>query len=662
MITVSLSKSAEDGSSYFSNDEGYYVAPPGASQWSGRGAQKLGLVGEVNKEELDIILRGYNPRTGDKLVANADAEDVLDANGKVIKRGRVAYIDVHAAVPKSASILALVDPQIEQAHNRAVEKVIARLESEYTFTRQEHNHEIATVKSDNLTIARINHYESRDLDPQLHSHLVVMNLTLGEDEKWRSIEAGKIYQDQQYLGQIYRNELTKELKQIGYEIDVTDPIKGLFEIKGVAPELIDTYSKRRKSIEKRLEEYKKEGEYSYLTNREKAQIACLETRRKKQSIKPDQLREKLEAELAEIGQSLAAIRENALRQGAAATLEPPRSAEQCVRTAIDDVMDKQAAATEKAVIGQALKGGMGYYTADELVAVLRDQPDWEILGPGVDNKFQTNYYTTTETRQAEREVISYAMRDRGQYGRAITSDVMNGHLARIAATGTEFSIGQANAVRMTCTTRDRVSIIQGDAGAGKTFAMEAVREILGTEGITVRGFAPTGKASEELRAANVEAMTIHKYLADSKAQEETGRGEVWLVDEAGMIGSRRLHEFLKKADEKQARVILIGDTKQFQSVEQGKIFQSLQDRRAVRKTEITEVKRQKTEHAKTVVKAIKDEDFETAFNTLDHHGGLKEITSRDERIKHIVNEYVSDWHNGVEKVDRRSAHVRGING
>ena len=63
------------------------------------------------------------------------------------------------------------------------------------------------MKTDNLVMARFNHYESRELDPQLHSHIVLMNLTKGDDGKWRSIETGDIYKNQLYIGQTYRNEL-----------------------------------------------------------------------------------------------------------------------------------------------------------------------------------------------------------------------------------------------------------------------------------------------------------------------------------------------------------------------------------------------------------------------------------------------------------------------
>ena len=93
--------------------------------------------------------------------------------------------------------MSYADERIEKAHNCAVEKALMELERGYAFTRKvDENGEIECVKTSNLTMARINHHESRELDPQLHSHIVLMNLTKGDDGKWRSIEAGKIYKDQ----------------------------------------------------------------------------------------------------------------------------------------------------------------------------------------------------------------------------------------------------------------------------------------------------------------------------------------------------------------------------------------------------------------------------------------------------------------------------------
>ena len=640
MLSISPSKTAESGSSYFAKDA-YYATEGKTSQWYGKGAEQLGLSGPVLKTEFDTVINGFD-LASNALVKNAGSDDIKDESGNVIKNGRTAYIDLTFSAPKSVSILSYKDRRIEDAHNRAVEATIAELEKRYSYTRKVVDGEVRITQSDNLCMARINHYESRELDPQLHSHIVLMNLTHGDDGKWRSIEAGKIYQDQLYLGQYFRNELAKELSSLGYETEVTDRKKGLFEIRGISEEIRDEFSVRRKQVLEAKEKYK---DYN-VPDAKKSEYACLDSRRPKTDSKIEEIRTDIENRLANYGQSLEEIQQKALSQN---QQQPPSmSMEECIRYAIEELSDKQSAFTEKEVIEKALKGGLGNYTAEELENEFFNTQDVELLGNT--GKYPSTFYTTDEIQKAESQILEWAQDGVGESDVCITYDTLQRHLEQIRTEGIELTPGQQQAVAMICTSSDRLSLIQGDAGAGKSFAMGTVKTIMESEGKTVRGFAPTGKASQELEAAGVESMTVDKYLASPHHQTLVGKDEVWLIDESGMMGSRKMKAFLDKAAEKGAKVVLIGDTKQFQSVEQGKIFQDLQDHTQVSKTEITEVKRQQTYHGKQIVAAIKQGEFSQAFDILEDMEGLKEIESRADRLSQITAEYLADCDKGVQSV------------
>ena len=198
MISISPTKTADCGSSYFEKDS-YYASGEKTSQWYGKGAADLGLSGPVKKDAFDIIINGFDL---DKkaLVRNSGSEDKRNEKGDVIKVGRAAYIDVTFSAPKSVSLMSYVDERIETAHNRAVERACKEIEENFTYTRKLVNEELSTEREKNALIARINHYESRECEPQLHSHLVLMNLTHGDDGKWRSRENSKIYQNQNVFG------------------------------------------------------------------------------------------------------------------------------------------------------------------------------------------------------------------------------------------------------------------------------------------------------------------------------------------------------------------------------------------------------------------------------------------------------------------------------
>jgi len=641
MLTVSLSKTAKEGASYFDKDA-YYNATGLSSGWYGKGAVELGLFGPIEKEPFETILNGYG-LNGKTLVKNAGSEDILNDQGEVVKRGRVAYIDLTFSASKSVSIMSYADERIEEAHNEAVAKTLEEIEKNYSFTRKvDGDKNIATTATKNLVIGRINHHESRELDPQLHSHCVLMNLTQGSDGKWRAIEGGKVFEDQLYLGQVYKNFFARELQRIGYEIEVTDRVKGSFEIKGVSKEICDEFSTRRKQI---LEAKKKYQDYS-ISEARKGEYACLDSRKSKTEASIEEIRKDVENRLEKFGESLERIKANSLNKNP----ENPAflSKEDCIKLAVEEVSDKQSAFTQEDILEYALKGSIGVYTADELKMAIKETKNVHHLGE--DGKYKESYYTTEDIKRAEAEIIRYAEGGKGKCEVSITHQRMKGHFDRIKAEGRNLTNGQKRAIEMICMTKDRVSLLQGDAGSGKSYAMGEVRRIMEAEGFMVRGFAPTGKATQELEKEGVAAMTVDKYLASLHHQGEVGEREVWLIDEAGMMGSRKLKGFLDHAHTKNAKVVLIGDYRQFQSIEQGKIFQDLQDHTKVAKTEITEIKRQESVYAKEVVAAIKAKDYDKAFSVLEQNDALKEIESRGERLAMIRTEYLEDHRKGVSSV------------
>lgn len=174
----------------------YYMAngtPPGA--WAGTGAAALGLTtvtGNVRKEDLEALFGdGTHPLTGAALgkrfITKSDAEE----NSK--KRQSVAGFEFVFSPPKSVSSWwALADPdlkdKIRACHQAAINATIHKLETDIIRTRtgvdgvvQQH------VRG--ITAALFDHWDSRDGDPQLHTHMLVSNRVQGEDGRWRTIDS-----------------------------------------------------------------------------------------------------------------------------------------------------------------------------------------------------------------------------------------------------------------------------------------------------------------------------------------------------------------------------------------------------------------------------------------------------------------------------------------
>jgi ATP-dependent exoDNAse (exonuclease V) alpha subunit len=183
-----------------------------------------------------------------------------------------------------------------------------------------------------------------------------------------------------------------------------------------------------------------------------------------------------------------------------------------------------------------------------------------------------------------------------------------------------------------------VVLVQGDAGAGKTAAMAHVKTIMEQEGWLVRGMAFTGKAAAQLqRGSGIESQTVASFL--NQVESIKGR-QLWIVDEASMIGSKDLNQLLDLAKEGQVKVVLVGDRKQFQSIEAGRMFSVLQEKGHVQMVTMTQTLRQRDEILKETVRAISAKEIDRAFVLLEQKGRLVEIPDRVKRLKAVAQEYL----------------------
>ncbi|HEY6323267.1 MAG TPA: MobF family relaxase, partial [Thermoanaerobaculia bacterium] len=298
MIRISEALSCERVATYFKGDYtigDYYTADRvgGTGTWQGRGAERLGLAGDVSPDDFFALLRGQSPRDGCQLVA---AET---GSGK----HRAAW-DVQAAPDKSVSLVALVggDRRVIDAHLTAARRALAELE-EHALVKDRKRRPVA---SRNLVIARFDHDSSRALDPHLHSHHVVFNLTeragrrSGHGE-WRALEPRDLFAEQLHVTAIYQAELARELQALGYEVRAD--AQGLVRIAGISEEVIESFSKRRRQI---LDEVARRGGAGNYADRQRA---ALYTRApKRHDIDPAELRAAWRDEAARNGLDLDRLR------------------------------------------------------------------------------------------------------------------------------------------------------------------------------------------------------------------------------------------------------------------------------------------------------------------------------------------------------------------
>lgn len=255
-------------------------------QYRGMLKDELGL-NDLDYSSYKRMCYGYNPLTGERVIQKR--------GGKQKERGGIDWV---CSAPKSVSValeiaIAKGDTKLaillQKCHDSASNTAFDHLEKNYSNVRVQKKGKQYRYKTGKLVAAKFQHDVSREVDPQLHTHFVIMNFTKDKDGKFRSLNASEILKSNKSNGLIYRNQLAHELKKAGIEITVTDLKQGFFELKGVQNELLSAMSKRRNQIENDIEKMK--AKYPKASEKSLAQMACIGSRKFKSDVNRDEVRE-----------------------------------------------------------------------------------------------------------------------------------------------------------------------------------------------------------------------------------------------------------------------------------------------------------------------------------------------------------------------------------
>jgi conjugative relaxase-like TrwC/TraI family protein len=580
--------------------EGYYQE--GASRWSGKGAKKLGLSGAVDDQETFFnIVNGLSPDGSQPLCAR-----------KLNSSQRRAATDFTFSAPKSVSLQALVggDERLITAHGLAVQKTLQLIEERYSYTRATTERGQELLPTNNLVIAEFDHIETRELDPHLHTHALLMNMTQLETGHWYSLFNDEIFKNKKFLGMVYQNYLALEVQNLGYEVKARE--HGQFEIKGFRDEDLREFSKRRQQI------LSAAGENATWAEREAAWTA---TRNIKQKINPTELKAKWREEAAALGVKFVQPQE------AEPLLQPRLVSYENLEDAIAHCSERNVAFTqedlEKFILNQGLATDVS-----QIEPLVQANPELLSLSQ------QKRDFTTLAAVNRELATIKLMQSGQGKVSPLAHPEVVENHLQTTA-----LNPDQRRAVLITATTTDQFTAWQGVAGAGKTFALKELKEIAAASGYTIKGFAPSSMAAKVLsQELDVQAETVARLLV-SEPPLEIELNQIWVVDEAGQLSAKDALALLERATLEQARVLLVGDTKQLSAVEAGNPFKSLQQA-GIKTSHLNESNRQRAPKLKLAVDLIADGQIEEGFNRLDENGCIETVTA-ESKIAAIADEYVT---------------------
>lgn len=616
MLSLANVSSGEQAASYYEEEDDYYtknsneVAP---SRWHGNAALALNLHGEVTPGQFQAMLRGDMP----------DGGKVHIGGGK--RRGGT---DLTFSAPKSVSIQALVvgDTRIIEAHDRAVARTMAYAE-EQARTR-------GGEVTGNLVVGSFLHTTNRNADPHLHTHNVVINATLAENGRWRALNNKWLYEMKMQLGAMYRSELARELKALGYDIHKTHA-DGRFELGHYTQDQIKAFATRSQDIERVLEARGLTRESA--TAAQKA-VITKGSRQRKKDVDRGILTEAWRQKAAQIGIGLNAPdmshnpgRVNRSNPHWYKDADPLGAGDQkaagaAVDYAIAHLTEREAVVKIGDVRRFALEHGIGNVRmADVEREIERRISEGHVYREG-------DELTTKKLVLRERDVLRAAEIGRG----ALAAPVAPAAVVEQRLQQTGLTAGQRDAVHLITTTQDRVVGVQGRAGTGKTTMLAEVREIAEANGYRIMGLGPSGRAAAEMGGAGISNhMTIAKFLHDKNRQIDART--MIVVDEAGMVSTRDMRYVLDAAQAAGARVVLVGDERQLKAVEAGRPFEQLQQA-GMKTVEMSEIQRQLGERYRQSVSLAAEGRLEEALSVVVRN--VREIADDQARYQEIARGYL----------------------
>ncbi|MGV1005701.1 MAG: MobF family relaxase [Candidatus Nanopelagicales bacterium] len=564
--------------------------------------------------ELDSGLSGEER---DVEVARIEAEEAEKGKNRA-----VAGYDFTFSVPKSVSVLwgvadASTQEMLVEAHHAAVAEVVAFLEREVAATRAgvaARDGAVAQVDVAGIAATAYDHWDSRCGDPQLHTHVVISNkVKTLLDGRWRSLDSRPMHASVVALSEHYNAVLADRLTGtfgLGWEQRARGEDRNpSWEIVGVPDRLVTEFSSRGRAIE--IEKDRRIAEYVARYGRQPSRTTVIKLRAQATlATRPEKHLHSL-AELTGAWRSRAArlLDEDPTQWARNLTTGPPAQVLRASDVPLDligdvgvrvvsAVSEKRATWRHWNLWAEAARQTMGwrFATVEDREAItpmiveaaegrsIALTPGEVALSPAEFRRedgtsvFRPRHsvvYSSLETLAAEDRLLEGA-EDR-------TAAVVPAKVVRAVAGrpvhGQRLSDQQAAALTAIVTSGRRVDLLVGPAGAGKTTAMRALRSAWSIEHGTnsVVGLAPSAAAAQVLAddigiACENTAKWLHEYDNDRAG---FAKDQLVIVDEASLASTHTLDRLAAIAAGAGAKLLLVGDWAQLQSVDAGGAFSLL---------------------------------------------------------------------------------------
>jgi len=632
MIRMIPNTSAASAKSYFSDaliKSDYYINDQELKGvFRGKFAERLNLKSDVNKTAFFNLCENINPQTGNKLT-------------QVTKEDRTVGYDINFHCPKSVSIIHALskDDHILKAFSECVNKTMQVMEMD-AMTRVRVGGADTDRMTGELIWAEFIHQTARPAgeslpDPHLHAHCFTFNATYDAmEDKIKAGQFREINRNMPYYQSLFHKLLSDKLMDLGYGIERT---KNSFELEGVPKKAIELFSKRTNEIGQVAKE-------KGITNsKELAELGAKTRSKKQKGLTMTTLKEHWRKQISEHG-----IRHEPdkpdIRYGSP-TAKDVITPDKCVTYSLNHSFERASVVPERKLLEAALKHGIGsrFSKAEDIVRGVKTAKQLiKITEAGVAK------CTTKEVLSEEKRMVKLARRGLD----AVTPMYK-------ACPALDLKGQQADAVSFLLTSSNRVNIIRGGAGTGKTTLMQEAVKHIQKSGKQVFTVAPTSEASRGvLRSEGFSnAETVASLLQNKKEHHKLKYNVIW-VDEAGLLGTKDMRELLELSEKQHARLILGGDTRQHASVVRGDALRILNTVAKIPVAEVSKIYRQKKYQYRTAVEYISKGDVESGFRQLDSIGFIKQMDEQSP-YRELVKDYVQSLKAGKKALVISPTHKQG---
>lgn len=609
--------------------------------WIGKGLAAIGAAHGDVAQDADFVnvCRGFSP-DGAAMVQNAGDEE------------RVIGIDWTFSADKSMSALMAVETperrdSIIRAHQVSVRKAVAYLEQ---FAEVRTGKSGATVEQPaGIIAAEVLHFSNRNVDENLHSHVLVMNVAPTVDGRTVTLETEWMLKHHGAASALYRAECAHQMQQLGYgvtQLRALEDDQALQRDKGQVYWTATGFDDQwRKPLSTRREEiltYQAE-------NGGTKQQASLATRQNKD-----------EPPFTECLDAWAKRHQDLLDQGIAKPVEQLRGLGNVLNIPSDRTMlslwdDSNNAVQRKGdLLARVAMENVGRLSFDQCIAetdrlieTLREQGQLHHNAPvkGVDYRKESGVYnelrysTDREVFREQDSVRRALARQDDQTVRVPTTTVDKAIEQFAQEAGFSLSDEQQHALRHITEHTGGTAQIIGDAGTGKTTLMKAAVQAFSANGQEVMGVCIAWDAAKKLEAetgaASVSAAHFLHELKEGRLQLKANT--VVVLDEAAMAGSKTIHAVISAVDKAGGKTILMGDHKQLQPIEAGGTFRLVGS--AVGSARLSDIRRQKSEQDLATAKAFY-QDARKAFERIKKAGQVSEHADSKTAITAMVGDYM----------------------